>query len=270
MSPPSPQEPLFAEERKSGIVELVNRRKKALVPELVRHFQVSPATIRNDLRELEQLGLLRRTHGGAIPVDLARVGFESEHENKSVEKKDRKQAIALKALERVEDGDIVLLDAGTTTLELAKLLGRRKDVTVVVNDLDIAIHLENVEGLNVILIGGTLRRHFHCTVGTFATSLLSELNVDKLFLGTNSFSVVKGCTTPDISQAEVKRLMIRVTSEVILLCDSSKFGKTSFVQFAPLSDIDAVITDAAVDARDVDELTAQGIDVYAVEFGVRP
>lgn len=252
---------LFAEERRADIVRWVNEKKKVLVPELIEHYKVSPATIRGDLRELEASGLIRRTHGGAIPGDAAKAGYEPEAAAKNVSHLAQKRAIAEAAAELIEDGDIVILDTGTTTFELAKLLKDRNNVTVIVNDLEMALYLEQFEGVQVIVVGGTLRKKFHCTVGPFATNLLAELNVDKVFLGTNAFSAQKGCTTPDINQAEIKKIMVRIATQVIVLCDSSKIGHKSFVPFAGTSDIDLLITDDRISPGQLEALTDLGLDV---------
>ncbi|RUQ32460.1 DeoR/GlpR transcriptional regulator [Peribacillus cavernae] len=243
---------LFAEERKNEIVEILNVQEKILVPELVDYFQVSAATIRNDLRDLEHDGLLKRTHGGALALVFPTVGFEKESEIKGYEYLTQKHAIAKKAFELVEEGDVIVLDAGTTSLEFARLLKEIKNITVVVNDLEIARCFDDSNGIQVLIIGGTLRKKFHCTVGQFATKTLSEINVDKAFLSTNSFSLEKGCTTPDVSQAEIKKVMSDIASQVIVLCDSSKIGITSFVQFVPAAEIDILITD-----NDINQITLQ-------------
>ncbi|MBB3111038.1 DeoR family fructose operon transcriptional repressor [Paenibacillus phyllosphaerae] len=252
---------LFAEERRADIVRWINEKKKVLVPELIEHYKVSPATIRGDLRDLEASGLIKRTHGGAIPGDAAKAGFEPDAAAKNVSHLAQKRAIAAAAAELVENGDIIILDTGTTTLELAKLLKDRNNVTAIVNDLEVALCLEQFDGVQVIVIGGTLRKKFHCTVGPFATNLLAELNVDKVFLGTNAFSAQKGCTTPDINQAEIKKMMLRIATQVYILCDSSKIGHNSFVPFAGPQDIDTIITDSHISQRLLEELTDSGLDV---------
>ncbi|MCR8633046.1 DeoR/GlpR family DNA-binding transcription regulator [Paenibacillus radicis (ex Xue et al. 2023)] len=252
---------LFAEERKSEIIELIKERDKILVPELVRHFKVSPATIRNDLRDLEQMGLIKRTHGGALSLDFPSVGFEKETTIKGSENLIQKQSIARQALEYVEEGDIIVLDAGTTSIELAKLLKNKDNITVVVNDIDIAACFDEAEGIQVLIIGGILRKKFHCTVGPFATKTLNELNVDKAFLTTNSLSIDRGCTTPDIAQAEVKKIMAQIASQVIVLCDSSKIGINSFVQFIPFTEIDLLITDHCITSEELLNLVNSGLDV---------
>jgi DeoR family fructose operon transcriptional repressor len=257
----STNETLFAEERKSQIVALVESRTKVLVPELVDYFKVSPATIRNDLRDLELQGLIKRTHGGAIPSSYLKAGYELDTERKGVEHLQQKQAIAASAIHLVEEGDIIAVDTGTTTYELAKLLKNFKNITIVSNDIDIARYLEECDGINVMLIGGTLRKKFHCTVGPFAAKMLSELNVDKVFLATNGFSMEKGCTTPDTNQAEIKKIMLQIATKVIVLCDSSKIGINSFVNFAPLSEIDVFVTDHKISESLQQELLKQGLEV---------
>ncbi len=256
-------EPLFAEERKRKIIEMLRQKNKIMVPELCEYFNVSGATIRNDLRDLEKSGMLKRTHGGAINVSKS--GFEPNYYQKEVKYPLAKKAIAEKGVELIEDGDVIILDTGTTILKLAQLLKNKKNLTVVVNDIEIARCLEEAEGVNIIMIGGTLRKNLHCTVGPIAASTLSGLNVDKAFMATNGLSIEKGLTTPDINQAEIKKIMIDIASEVIVLCDSSKLGKNSFVQFAPLNRIDKLITNNGVNSEYIKELSGVDIDIVTVE-----
>ena len=214
-------QPLFAEERQEQIVTLLNKNTKLLVPELCEHFQVSPATIRSDLRELASKGRLKRTHGGAIPI---------------------RQTL----FEPSTDGDTIAIDAGSTMMELSKMLVKKKNLTVVVNDLNIALFLEHNSNANIIVLGGNLRRRQQCTVGPITLSTLTSLNIDKVFLATNAFSPEKGFMTPDMNQAEVKKAMLKSAVEKIVLCDSSKIGKISFIKFAGLHDIDKLITDSQI------------------------
>lgn len=259
------KEPLFAEERKAAIVDWVNEKKKVLVPDLIARFQVSPATIRGDLRDLEAAGLIKRTHGGAIPSDYATAGLKADHQANHVKDQKEKRQIAKAAARLIEDGDIIILDTGTTTLELARLLRDRHNLTVIVNDLDIARCLEAFEDVRVVVIGGSLRKNFGCTVGPFATSMLAELNVDKAFLGTNAFSAAKGCTTPDIEQAELKKVMVQVSAKTIVLCDSSKIGKNSFVQFASPEHVDLLITDSRLPRELAYDLAETGIELILAD-----
>lgn len=241
-------QPLFAEERKNRILQLLEENSKILVPELCDIFHVSSVTIRNDLRELEADGRLKRTHGGAIPVD--KTSFEPSPSMKEVEHIEEKMKIAAFAAKFIEDGDTIALDTGSTTFELAKCLADKHHLTVVTNDLQIAAYLDaQNDDTQVVLIGGNIRKGFHCTVGSIATSTLQDLNVDKAFMATNAFSLERGFTTPSVQQAEIKMCFLKIASETIMLTDSSKFGKISFIKFADLQAVDRLITDSGMPPR---------------------
>lgn len=257
-------EMMFVEERKMKILEFIEENKKATVNQLRDFFKVSPATIRNDLRDLEKANLLIRTHGGAMVK--SKTGFELKSNQKQITNLAEKKRIAAAALELIEDGDTIILDTGTTTIELARLLPAKKNLTVVTNDLEIAMLLEMFDEINQVFLGGILRKGFHCTVtyGSAGKEMFAGLTVDKAFMGVNSLSFSRGATTPDISQAETKKLMISIAVKVILLCDSSKIGKSSFAQFATLDQVDAIVTDAVKEA-DRKKLEECGIDVLVVD-----
>lgn len=252
------REQIFVEERKRAVLDFVEEHRRATVAELCARFEVSPATMRSDLRDLEQDGLLVRTHGGATVKEKAR--FELEAREKGGQHSPEKRAVAQRALERIEDGDTIVLDSGSTTFQLATLLGARSDITVVTNDLIIAQLLEEHPSATVHLIGGVVRKRFHCTVGSRAEQFLHGLKVDKAFMAANSFSVESGATTPDLQHAEIKRQMIAIATKVFLLVDSSKVGKSSFAQFAPADAIDCLIVDA-IDAKQVRVLEELGVEL---------
>ena len=226
-------EPLFAEERHNKILQMLRKQKKLLVTDLCEVFGVSPATIRNDLNDLEKRGLLKRTHGRA-------------------------------AAEMVEDGDTIAVDTGTTTYYLAEALADKNKVTVVTSDLNIAKILEDFPGVAVILAGGQVRKGFSCTVGALTNSMLKGLAVDKAFLATNSVNAAGELCTPDIEQAEVKKNLMKMGNQCILLCDSSKFGAQSFAKFAELADFDAVVTDRQADPELLERMRELEIAVEAV------
>lgn len=256
--------PLFAEERHAEILSLLKERSKLLVPDLCEIFHVSPATIRNDLRDLETAGKLKRTHGGAIHIE--QTSFEPTSNKKTIVHIAEKQRIAQYAASFVESGDTIALDSGTTTLEFAKCLTHTENLTVVTNDIQIAIYLDAHTKITVIVIGGCLRHGFECTVGPMALTSLLGLNVDKAFLAANAFSIEKGLTTPDIHQAEVKKALIQSAAETFLLCDSSKIGKISFVEYASLDAIDHFITDTNVTPKITNEICKNQphLDFHAV------
>lgn len=252
MAKPAGTAPLFAEERRNKMLELMRDGSKLLVPELCEIFGVSPATIRNDLRDLEKAGRLKRTHGGAIPMSKA--SFEPDSMAKEVEHIDEKRRIAAYAISLVEDGDTIAVDTGTTTFEFAKLLCRKKDLKVVTNDIKIAIHLEAYSSASVLLIGGPIRRGFHCTAGSAAITQMSGFNVDKAFIAANALSPGKGFTTPMIDQAEIKKAMIAAASEVVFLVDSHKLGMIYFVRFAGPESCGRLVTDSGAGKKIVAQL----------------
>ena len=194
-------QPLFAEERQHKIIELLNRKSKVNVLELTALFDVSAATVRSDLRQLEKEGKLIRTHGGALSDSKA--GFEPA----TVAKRDInmmvKKRLAAAAADLIEEDDTIILDAGTTTYQLAKLITRRS-LTVVTNDLEIARQLADSQTVTTIMLGGVIRPKVNCTIGSPSLAMLKELSVDRAFMGTNSFSLSKGATTPNLDQAAAK------------------------------------------------------------------
>jgi DeoR family fructose operon transcriptional repressor len=248
----------YAEERKNRILEIVRQKKKVSVEELGALFRVTGATVRTYLRELQHAGLLVRTHGGAILK--THLGFEPDSMEKSVQNLEAKRRIARAALKLIEDNDRILLDTGTTTLELARLLNARNNLTVTTNDIEIARTLEGFEGVSVVLIGGILRKRFHCTVGSLAVDMLSGLKVDKAFMAANGFSLADGAMTPDSEQAALKRGMAKAAHRVVLLCDVSKLGRPSFAKFADARDIDTLVMNG-LDAKKKKTLVLQGLTV---------
>ena len=255
---------LFSEERRTRILELVHQRKKLTVKELCQILNVSAATVRGDLRDLDREGLLVRTHGGAI--EMSRASFELTSSKRSTVNYTAKQAIAKAAEQFVEDGDTIVLDTGTTTVELSKRLVSLRRLTVVTNDLQIAGILEEVPGVEIVLLGGALRKGYHCTVGPGGLRMTRDLRVDKAFVATNSLSPDAGATTPDLQQAETKKAMISIARKVVLLCDSSKIGMESFARFADLDQIDVLVTEQLGDeTRTVFE--EQGIEVVVAQGG---
>ncbi len=256
-------ESIFAEERRKMIVDHVNENVKATVPELCEIFSVSSATIRNDLRALEESGALKRTHGGAISCKS--VNYEINSYEKAVERVQQKAQIAAKALTFIKEGDTIALDTGTTTYELAKLLTKFHNLTVVTNDLQIASFLEQYASAHIFLAGGRVRRDYHCTYGKKALDSVSDFNVDKAFLGANGISLSRGFTTPNIDTAEVKEAFIQIADCTVIMADSKKLDKTSFSKFADFEEVDIVITDNGADAAFVQSIREQSVEVIVSE-----
>lgn len=248
---------IFAEERKARIVEYINKYSKATVAELCDSFHVSQATIRNDLKDLSSSGLIARVHGGAI-ANLS-VNFEQNQSEAQFHQATEKKAIAEAALKYIHEGDAIALDAGSSTFELATLLGIFHDLTVVTYDINIAHWLMENTGINIILAGGPIRQGFHYITGLTAINTIRDLHVDTAFMGANGVNPDKGLTTPKIDTADIKRIMMNNARKIVLLADSHKIGVTSFVKFADISAVDYFITD--FDARQEDIIKFEQADV---------
>ena len=241
---------MFAEERQEQILELLKRNKRVSNTELIKKFGVSGTTIRIDLTELEQKGLLSRTHGGAILKEDPVYGEDSISSRRE-KNKEAKECIARKAREQIEDGDTILLDSGTTALDLAALL----------NDLQIALKLQKCPEIHLILLGGRVRTSFECTVGGMGIRALEELSVDKVFMTTNALSLQKGATTPNLDNAEIKRAMMKIGNQRYLLCDSSKIGTKTVCSFAKIEEFDVLITDNKISQEMKEKIEKLHIEV---------
>lgn len=251
---------MYEAERKQRILELLKVNQRVDVQGLNQILHVSESTIRRDLKELEESNLLKRTHGGAIP--LHNVNYEPSFLEKEVSSGQQKKAIAEKAVEWIREGDVILLDSGTTMVYLARELKRFKHLTVVTNAVPVAQELLAHNGIELILLGGTMRKDILSLVGPFAEQMLSMLHVDKTFIATNGIHKVEGLSTPNITEASIKRRMIASAKKVILLADSSKINEIKHVKFAGLSDIDVFITDDDAQEDTLSEFTSRGLELH--------
>jgi len=256
-----PQKTLFAELRRQEIVAIIQKAGKVTVEDLSNQFSVSPATIRNDLTELEQRGLLRRTHGGAISCRKA--VYEPDNNQKSVQQVREKELIAKAALKHIQPGDAIALDTGTTTYQLARRLSGFDRLTVVTYDLQIAAWLESNTNVTIIMAGGLVRRNFHCTGGQTAIETLSRLHVDKLFIAANAVNT-ESLSTPSMEMASIKSTLFRTADKVILLADSTKLNRKSFVRFADIEQVHTLITDKYADPEFIAKLLEKGVRVEQV------
>jgi len=250
---------MYAEERQQHILERARAHGRVEVTALAEDLDVTPETVRRDLTILERHGVLRRVHGGAIPVE--RLGFEPGIDTRSEHLVVEKERIAKAALEHLPAEGTVLLDAGTTTLRLAELLPRDRELTVVTNSLSVATTVATHANLSLYLLGGRIRGRTLAAVGSWVTTALRDVFVDVAFLGTNGLSVERGLTTPDQSEAAAKRAMIAAARRTVVLTDHTKFGIDHFSRVAELSQIAAVITDTGLDIETATEIEALGPEV---------
>jgi len=250
---------VYAEERQSRIIELVRAVGRVEVTGLAAELDVTPETVRRDLTTLERRGLLRRVHGGAIPIE--RLGFEPGIDARRTVMTAEKERIAKAALELVPEEGSILLDAGTTTARLADALPADRELTVITNALDIVVNLARRPNLTVLALGGRVRGRTLAAVDVWALDALRDTFIDVAFMATNGISVERGLTTPDPTEAAVKRAMIAASRRAILLADHTKVGNDHLIRFADLGDIDTFVTDEGLHAELAGDLEAAGLRV---------
>ncbi len=233
----------FAEERRAAILAMLERSASVQVADLAQTFGVSVVTARGDLDALAADGKLRRTHGGAVSLSRAlTVSVQDRRVNVNVE---AKQAIARTAAELVEDGDTLIVDSGTTALELVRTLGGKSGVTVITPDVTIANYIdESLPAVDAVLLGGTLRKGHRYLYGPLALRSLEVLHANKAFLCPTAFIPKRGLMTNFEQMAELKRAFIDAARTSIALLDTTKIDAPGLMRFAGLEDIDAIVLDA--------------------------
>lgn len=244
---------VFAEERRQQILQILKKNQKIIVPELCNYFGASASTIRNDLRYLQEAKLITRTHGGAI--SNTKVSLEPLPSAKETQMHRQKIAIAKAAAAMVDDGDVIAITTGTTTLEFAKELLSKKKLIVVLNDIRIASFLEANSDFTLFMLGGIIRKGFYYVNTT--GNPLPNISIDKMFFSCNSLNATVGATVPDFQLASNISTIMKLASEKILLCDSSKVGSVTFAQIAPIGAISTIIIDSDIDSADLRELQSQ-------------
>lgn len=248
-----------ASSRQNQVLELLSARGECSVDFLARRLQVSGMTIRRDLGDLAAAGRVIRTHGGAIPAQ--RVAFEFQFLIRSRQNQEAKLAIAAAAAELVRDGESVMLDSGTTTLALAACLKERKDLTVITTSLPILSELQFCPNVQVLLLGGLLRRGTPDLVGTLTEANLEHLRADVAFLGADA---VDNLGHAYIGSIEVGRMLTRMAASAqrtYTLADSSKLGRTALIRFGNLGSWEGLITDEAIPRSIAGDLKRAGVRV---------
>jgi len=254
--------PLLKSERHKRIRRVIEDSGQATVAELSVIFGVSEATIRRDLEELDKLGWVQREHGGALRASLSIT--EPPVLQRVAEQESEKRRIGRAAAELVEDGETIFLGSGTTTLEVARNLGGREDLTVISNALNIATELLNHEGITQIVIGGLLRPSELSLVGHITEQAIKELRADKVFVGMRAIDVQHGLTSDYLPEVMTDRAIIEFGSEVILVADHTKFGRVANAFVAPVTSVDMIVTDENVPNATLRELEELGIKIIVV------
>jgi DeoR family transcriptional regulator of aga operon len=265
-APAKPARPgrLLVEERRRRILETLDRQERVTVEELVRRFGVSAVTIRGDLDALAEDGALVRTHGGALrPVEAPE---DLPIAVKQTRRHAEKVRIARAAVRMIGDGETILLDSGSTTLEVARALRTLEveSLSVVTNALNVAMEIATLSRIRLIMTGGILRQMSYSLAGPPAEQVLDRIRADRLFLGVDGLDPDIGLMTPDVFEARLNAHMIDISREVVVVADSTKFGRRSLSVIAGLDRAHKLITDSGAPPERVAEIQALGVEVIIV------
>ncbi len=253
-------------ERQAKILQILRDRDYIENNELAKAFDVTLATVRRDLKSLHEQGLIVIDHGGVSARGLLNGDIEPAYETKVFYKHEVKKAIAAEAVKTICDGDTVILDSGTTSLEIARQMRliHPKNLTVVTCDIMVAKELCPEKNMNVIVLGGLLRKSFYSTYGPYTEYILRQMHANKAFLGIDAASIQSGITNIVLEEVPIKQLMIEISDETIMAADSSKFGKTAPHRVCAWTAIDRVITDDCASQEYQDFFKSQNMQIQTV------
>ncbi|MFF5563355.1 DeoR/GlpR family DNA-binding transcription regulator [Streptomyces sp. NPDC012623] len=250
------------DERRREILEIARRDGSVEVTALAGKLQVAKETVRRDLHALEGHGLVRRTHGGAYPVESA--GFETTLAVRTTRLVPQKSRIAAAAADLLGDAETVFVDEGFTPQLVAEALPRDRPLTVVTASLAVATALADAEKIAVLLLGGRVRGSTMATVDHWTTRMLSEFVIDLAYVGANGISREYGLTTPDPAVSEVKSQAMRSARRRVFAGIHTKFGAVSFCRFADVSDFESIVTDAGLPSAEAQRYSLLGPQVIRV------
>ncbi len=256
---------MIAAERRNMIKDLLIKNKSVKVSDLVKQFDVSEETIRRDLNQLEKEGIVEKNYGGAILVDR-----KSPHptvlplQERQQQFAKEKELIGRKAAELIEEGQTIILDAGTTTWHVATGLAEKGPLTIITNAMNIAEQCTTNEAASIYLLGGKLRRNSLSTVGPQAEEELQKYNANYSFLGTSGISLRHGFTSSDLYEAEMKKAMVLASHKRVVLADHSKLQKAGLTSFCTFQDVDIFITSDLADKQVLEEIAKIGVEVIVV------
>lgn len=255
------QQRMLVEERRRHILDILEQAKRVTVRELADTFSVSAVTVRSDLEVLAQMGALVRSHGGAVKPHSPAPDLPISLKERL--RQNEKARIGRTAASLIRDGETVIFDSGTTTAAVAKCVAglHLNSLTVITNALNIALEFANLPQVQIIMLGGIVRGGALSLVGPHAEQALSNLNADRVFLGVDGIDPEVGLTTPDVLEAQLSALMIRVSREVVVVADSSKFMNRSLSVIARLDAIHKLVTDDGIPQVMREALRAAGVTI---------
>lgn len=250
-------------ERQKQIVDYINKTGSAQIKALSEDQGISEATIRRDLDDLAALGVIQRTHGGAVVLNSS-TSFEHKHSEKMNLKITEKRAIAKAACDLVKDGDTIYLDSGTTTYFISQNLGRFKNLTVITHDLQIANTGVLHPTSTLIVTGGIRRAEYSVLVGSMTENFIKSLKVNKVFLGADAIDVSSGVFNANFLEVEIKRLLLTIGKHIILVTDASKFSRTALAKVCDIHQIEQIITDKSLPAPMQEQIKDNGVKLSLV------
>lgn len=250
-------------ERLERIVQLTEENEVVTIKDLIKEIGTSPATTRRDIDLLASEGRLIKTRGGAASAKRY-ASVEPPYKVKSVLNIEEKMRIASRAVEIIEDGDHISIDSGSTCLEFAKKLNSTMNLQVVTNDLLVALEITRNINTNLIMAGGLMRKGYYASYGHFCTDILKVIQVQKAFIATDAVDCQRGLMSYIPDDIEIKKMMIDMGAEVILLCDHSKFETPAYINICPLSKINMIITGKELNKAALHCLREQKINVELV------
>lgn len=259
---------MLAQQRHKQILELLSKNGTIHTSDLVQRMKVSSETIRKDLDALEQSGQLKRVHGGAVPVpgtsETAAPAKYISLQTRNTQHMGDKAAIAAHAASLIKENQVIALDYGSTSLIMAKELGKRfESLTIITNSIQNALELVDCPGFTIILVGGILNKE-ELSLGNDFSLLLDNLHIDVLFMSVTGVHPSVGLTDQSFSEARIQNQMRQLASQTVVLADSSKFGCTSLVKLCALQEVDAIITDNGVDLELQEAVRNTGVNLIVV------
>jgi DeoR/GlpR family transcriptional regulator of sugar metabolism len=252
---------MLKEQRKRKILNLIETNSQVQIAELVALFDVSDMTIRRDLQDLAQKGLIKRTHGGAVSVQHEKKNVEPPIIERSNDQKFEKRQIARKVAGLIRDGEKIFLGSGTTTLAIAEELKDHRNLTVITNAVTIINTLIPATQITIIGLGGFLRRSEMSMIGHFTEAALANLQVDKVIIGIRGIDLDYGLTSDDLQELITDQAILKIGKEVIVAADHTKFGYVAAIRTAPITMADMIVTDDKVPDEIVDAIRISGTQV---------
>ena len=249
-------------ERHKYILESLKKNGFIKVSEIAIELDVTPVTIRKDFKYLEQKKLLYRTHGSASPINPYTSDIDLQEKEKM--RTDEKMRIALAASKLIEPNDTVIMAAGSTVHAFAQALDPDSMLTVVSSSLKTSLMLNNKNNIDVIQLGGFVRKNSFSVVGDYAFKIFNDITCSKLFLGVDGIDMDFGVTHSNIEEAMLNRRMMEAAHRTIILADSSKFGRRGFGKVCNLDQIDVIITDSGITQKTIMEVEERGVELIIV------